>query len=96
LWPAIREFWQDSGFLIDRELPDIGIMETDWAENRAKIPDSTLRKVIGKVLDQAYSYPERDKFRTRLEHGEDPAPPKSTSAIAARTRSWSASARANR
>lgn len=72
LWPAVREFWQDSGFLIDRELPDIGIMETDWAENRAKIPDSTLRKLIGKVLDQAYSYPERDRFRTRLEHGEDP------------------------
>ncbi|HWH49397.1 MAG TPA: outer membrane protein assembly factor BamC [Burkholderiales bacterium] len=72
LWPAIREFWQDSGFLIDRELPEIGIMETDWAENRAKIPDSTLRKLIGKVLDQAYSYPERDKFRTRLEHGEEP------------------------
>ena len=72
LWPAIREFWQDTGFLIDRELPDIGIMETDWAENRAKIPDSGLRKLLGKVLDQAYSYPERDKFRTRLEHGEEP------------------------
>lgn len=73
LWPAVREFWQDTGFLIDRELPGVGIMETDWAENRAKIPDSTLRKVIGKVLDQAYSYPERDKFRTRLERGEVPS-----------------------
>jgi len=72
LWPTVREFWQDSGFLIDRELPDIGIMETDWAENRAKIPDGGLRKLIGKVLDQAYSYPERDKFRTRLEQGKEP------------------------
>jgi outer membrane protein assembly factor BamC len=72
LWPVIREFWQDSGFLIDRESPDIGIMETDWAENRAKIPDSTIRKLIGKVLDQAYSYPERDRFRTRLERGKEP------------------------
>jgi outer membrane protein assembly factor BamC len=72
LWPAIREFWQDSGFLIDRDLPDIGIMETDWAENRAKIPESGLRKLLGKVMDQAYSYPERDKFRTRLERGEEP------------------------
>ena len=72
LWPTVREFWQDSGFLIDRELPDIGIMETDWAENRANIPDGGLRKLLGKVLDQAYSYPERDKFRTRLEHGEEP------------------------
>lgn len=72
LWPAIREFWQDSGFLIDRESPELGVMETDWAENRAKIADSTIRKLLGKVLDQAYSYPERDKFRTRLERGTEP------------------------
>lgn len=69
LWPVIREFWQDNGFLIDRESPEIGIMETDWAEDRAKIPDSLIRKLIGKVMDQAYSFPERDKFRTRLERG---------------------------
>jgi len=72
LWPVIKEFWQDNGFLIDTESPQTGIMETDWAENRAKIPDSVIRKLIGKVLDSAYSYPERDKFRTRLEHGTNP------------------------
>jgi outer membrane protein assembly factor BamC len=72
LWPVIREFWQDSGFLIDTDSPQTGIMETDWAENRAKIPDSTIRKVLGKFLDSAYSYPERDKFRTRLERSEEP------------------------
>jgi outer membrane protein assembly factor BamC len=71
LWPVIKEFWLDSGFLIDIDSPNIGIMETDWAENRAKIPDSVIRKLIGKVLDSAYSYPERDKFRTRLERGQD-------------------------
>jgi outer membrane protein assembly factor BamC len=72
LWPVIREFWQDSGFLIDTESQQTGIMETDWAENRAKIPDSTIRKVLGKFLDSAYTYPERDKFRTRLERSEKP------------------------
>ena len=70
LWPVIKEFWQDNGFLIDVESQKTGVMETDWAENRAKIPDSTLRKLIGKVLDSAYSNPERDKFRTRLERGQ--------------------------
>lgn len=69
LWPVIREFWQDNGFLIEREEPGIGIMETDWAENRAKIPDSMIRNLLGKVIDGAYTYPERDKFRTRLERG---------------------------
>jgi outer membrane protein assembly factor BamC len=72
LWPVIKEFWQDSGFLIDTESQQTGIMETDWAENRAKIPDSVIRKLIGKVLDSAYSYPERDKFRTRLERRQKP------------------------
>ena len=46
-------------------------METDWAENRAKIPQSWLRNVVGKVLDQAYSAPERDRYRTRVERSAD-------------------------
>ena len=71
LWPVIKEFWQDSGFLIDTESQQTGIMETDWAENRARIPDSVIRKVIGKFLDSAYSYPERDRFRTRLERSQN-------------------------
>jgi outer membrane protein assembly factor BamC len=70
LWPVIRQFWQDSGFLIDTESQQTGIMETDWAENRAKIPDSVIRNMLGKVLDGAYSFPERDKFRTRLERSQ--------------------------
>jgi outer membrane protein assembly factor BamC len=72
LWPVIKDFWLDNGFLIDVESRQTGLMETDWAENRAKIPDSMLRNVLGKFLDSAYSYPERDKFRTRLERGQSP------------------------
>ncbi len=71
LWPQIKDFWQDSGFLINVELPEAGIMETDWAENRAKIPQDIVRNTIGKVLDSLYSTGERDKYRTRLERGTD-------------------------
>ncbi|MFO1364565.1 MAG: outer membrane protein assembly factor BamC [Burkholderiales bacterium] len=67
LWPAVKEFWQENGFLLKIDMPDAGVMETDWAENRAKIPQDPLRNLLGKVLDQAYSTGERDKFRTRLE-----------------------------
>jgi uncharacterized lipoprotein len=42
-------------------------METDWAENRAKIPQDFIRQSLGKFLDSLYSTSERDKFRTRLE-----------------------------
>jgi outer membrane protein assembly factor BamC len=71
LWPQIKEFWQDSGFLIATENQETGVMETDWAENRAKIPQGFLRNTLGKALDSFYSTGERDKFRTRLERGPD-------------------------
>jgi outer membrane protein assembly factor BamC len=71
VWPVVREFWQENGFLIKTENPETGIMETDWAENRAKIPQDLIRNVLGKVLDSLYSTAERDKFRTRLEPGKD-------------------------
>lgn len=72
LWPELKEFWQELGFIVNVELPEAGVMETDWAENRAKLPQDFIRKAIGKVFDDVYSTPERDKFRTRLEKGSEP------------------------
>ena len=71
LWPQIKDFWQESGFLINIDMQNAGVMETDWAENRAKIPQDFIRNSIGKVLDSLYSTGERDKFRTRLERAAD-------------------------
>jgi len=71
LWPQLKDFWQENGFLINIEKPTEGIMETDWAENRAKIPTDFVRETLGKVFDSMYSTGERDKFRTRLERGAD-------------------------
>ncbi|MSP95743.1 MAG: outer membrane protein assembly factor BamC [Betaproteobacteria bacterium] len=71
LWPLVKEFWQENGFLLETENPETGLMETDWAENRAKIPQDMLRNLLGKMIDQLYSTAERDRFRTRLERGTD-------------------------
>jgi outer membrane protein assembly factor BamC len=72
VWPVVREFWIDSGYRLLRESPEIGLMETDWYEDRSKIPQDLVRRTIGRVLDGMYSYPRRDKFRTRLEKGVEP------------------------
>jgi outer membrane protein assembly factor BamC len=72
LWPVVKEFWQEIGFIINIELADAGILETDWAENRAKIPQDMIRSTIGRVFEGIYSTAERDKFRTRLEPGAQP------------------------
>jgi outer membrane protein assembly factor BamC len=71
LWPLVRDFWQENGFLISVSVPEAGVMETDWAENRAKIPQDWIRSMLGKLVEQIYSTAERDKFRTRLERTED-------------------------
>lgn len=67
LWDPVREFWTENGFVLTSENPKVGIIETDWAENRAKLPQDIIRATLGKVLDSFYSTSERDKFRTRLE-----------------------------
>lgn len=69
LWDSIKDFWQETGFIVNVERPEAGVMETDWAENRAKIPSDFIRNTLGKLLDTLYSSGERDKFRTRLEPG---------------------------
>ena len=72
LWPVVKEFWQETGFVVNVEVPEAGVMETDWSENRANIPESGLRGFLGKALNSLYSTAERDKFRTRLEPGQQP------------------------
>jgi outer membrane protein assembly factor BamC len=71
LWPQVRQFWQDAGFNLAVESTQTGIMETEWNENRSKIPQDFLRNTLGRVFDRAYSTGERDKFRTRLERLPD-------------------------
>jgi len=73
LWPQLQQFWTDSGFALEVENAQTGIMETNWNENRSKIPQDILRRTIGRVFDSAYSTGERDKFRTRLERRPDGA-----------------------
>ena len=71
LWEPVRDFWVQNGFTLAMDQPKVGIMETDWAENRAKLPQDIIRSTIGKVFDSLYSTGERDKFRTRLERTSD-------------------------
>ena len=71
LWPVVKDFWQESGFLIKMENAEAGVMETDWAESRAQVPDGTVRNLLGRVFDQLRSTSERDKYRTRLDRAPD-------------------------
>jgi outer membrane protein assembly factor BamC len=71
LWPQLEQFWRDSGFVVETANAQTAIMETNWAENRAKIPQDIIRRTLGRVFDSAYSTNTKDKYRTRLERRPD-------------------------
>jgi outer membrane protein assembly factor BamC len=72
VWPVVREFWIDTGYKLLREEPQLGLIETDWHEDRTKVPQDIVRRTVGRFIEGLYSYPRRDKFRTRLEKGTEP------------------------
>jgi outer membrane protein assembly factor BamC len=67
VFPQVRTFWKDNGFNLAQDRPEAGVIETEWAENRAKLPNDLIRNSIGKLFENAYSTSELDKFRTRVE-----------------------------
>lgn len=72
VWNQARAFWLDEGFLVRREDPLTGVLETDWAERRVDAPRDIIRKSISRLFPGAYSSALRDRFRMRLEPGREP------------------------
>lgn len=71
VWEPLRDFWKDNKFVLTTDQPELGIMETDWAENRAKLPQDFLRRTLGRIFESIYSTGERDRFRTRVERTDN-------------------------
>ena len=72
VWLKAKDFWQENGFVVNVEMPEAGVMETDWAEKRPKVDAGFVRNFLSWALDQVSSTSERDKYRTRLERGSQP------------------------
>ena len=68
----VSDFWTESGFVLDVVDPKAGLLVTNWAENRAKIPESWIRQALGSILDGLWDSGTRDKFRTRIERSTTP------------------------
>lgn len=67
VWPLVHQFWLDNGFTYTTDQPQLGILETQWSENRAKLPKDVIRNTLGGLVNGLYDSGERDRFRTRIE-----------------------------
>jgi outer membrane protein assembly factor BamC len=69
LWPLLRTFWESNGFTLASENAAAGTMETNWSENRAKLPTEVTRLRLDSLLGRLLDTGERDQYRTRIERG---------------------------
>ncbi|TKC81696.1 outer membrane protein assembly factor BamC [Trinickia terrae] len=67
VWPQVRRFWQEQGFLLVVDQRDKHVMETDWNETRPSINEGLIRNTLTKAMGNSYVAAERNKYRTRLE-----------------------------
>ncbi len=70
VWPILTSFWKENGFEIASSQADIGMMETNWAENRSKAPQDFLSRNLGKIFEGLFSSGERDMYRARVERDD--------------------------
>ncbi len=68
LWPQLKDFFAEVGFELKREDKRLGVMETNWLENRAALPTNWLSKFLNRFSSTGL----RDKYRARLEKTNKP------------------------
>lgn len=73
IWPEIKSFWKENGLTIISEDQAAGVMETNWAENKAAIAPGGSHDGFNQEFSKAYAAGQRDQYRTRLERGKDNA-----------------------
>lgn len=67
VWPVLLDFWAVQGFNLERAEPELGIMETDWAERYQRVENSGIRGILSSRTSAIYATGERDRYRTRIE-----------------------------
>ena len=68
LWPELKAFFTKIGFEIKREDKILGVMETNWLENRSALPSNWFSKILNRISSTGL----RDKYRARLEKTDNP------------------------
>jgi outer membrane protein assembly factor BamC len=66
-YQVVKDFWPSVGMKLQLDEPTLGIVETDWEEKRAKVPEGLIQRTINMVLESVTSTGLKDQYRTRIE-----------------------------
>lgn len=67
LWPRLAAFWETQHLPLERNEPEVGVMETEWAEDQAGIPLRGSQGLLSRIVGSVYDATTRDKYRLRIE-----------------------------
>jgi len=71
LWNLSKQFLRENGFVIDKSNKKIGIMETNYLENKPEIPAASMgwiRSMLASQIDNvSYTLPSVDSYKIRIE-----------------------------
>lgn len=67
LWQRLAAFWETQHLPLERNDPELGILETEWAEDQAGIPLRGSQGLLSRVVGSVYDATTRDKYRLRIE-----------------------------
>jgi len=71
LWNLSKQFLRENGFVIDKSNKKIGIMETNYLENKPEIPAASMgwiRSMLASQIDNVtYTLPSVDSYKIRIE-----------------------------
>ena len=71
VWPLLQDFWASVGLIVKSQDASTGVMQTEWAENKANLPKDIIRATLGKAIDFVYDTGTRDQYRARMERADD-------------------------
>lgn len=71
VWPLLQDFWAKVGLAVKNQDARTGVIQTEWAENKANLPHDIIRKTVGSLLDVVYDTGTRDQYRARMERTEN-------------------------
>jgi len=71
IWDLSRQFLKEQGFVIKKSNKKIGVMETDYLENKPDIPAKSMgwiRSMLQSTIDNvSYTLPSVDSYKVRIE-----------------------------
>ena len=71
IWPLLSDFWASVGLVVKSQDATTGVMQTEWAENKANLPKDIIRATLGRAIDFVYDTGTRDQYRARMERADD-------------------------